>query len=429
MKALGQSRGRWLFALLAIGLVAMFVAACGGGGDDTGGGGGGETTSTEEGGGEETGGLTPTSTSENANYLYQDTPLGGGIHPGEGGEELEQKSIEAGEEAGAEAGEAKLPSAKIGVINFLNGIESSDRLADSATLAAGELGWETVVCDGKGTPSQFVACGNSLIAQGVDGILAIAIEPGQIQSVIRKANSQGIPIAQIGGGGVPLGDYNGNYGPDEAKAGELLTEGIFERLEALDGNPEVIVHSFAARWGAERTEQFEKAVSEQDKITIADNVVTDAADLVQFTRNTVTTEITQYPDAAAYWFTFDTTGQVGGGVISSKYPGKEFPDKPLVATFHGDLATLGLIAKGDIDLISDVNYDASSWMGIDGIATELGQEKPMSEENQPNYPVIGDAFTYLNIDRDNLPEEGNYMPTEWDVPAYFISKWKAEYGL
>lgn len=427
MSAFGHLRGRQLLALLMVALLAMFAVACGGSDDDTTGGGSETATTTEEGGGEEGAALTPTSTAEGASYLYSDTPLGGGIRAGEG--EPTEKSIKAGEEAGEEAGKATLPSGgTIGVINFLNGIESSDRLADSATFAAGELGWSTIVCDGKGTPSQFVACGNSLIAQGVDGIVAIAIEPGQIQSVLAKANSQGIPIAQIGGGGVPLGDFNGNYGPNEAKAGELLTEGIFEKLEPLEGNPEIIVHNFPSRWGAERTEQLEKAVSEQDKITIGDNVVTDAANLVPFTRNTVTTETTQFPDAAAYWFTFDTTGQVGGGVISSKYPGKEFPDKPLVTTFHGDLSTLGLIAQGDIDLISDVNYDASSWMGIDGIATELAREEPMSTENQPKYPVIGDAFTYLNIDKENLPEEGQYLPTEWDVPAYFITKWKAEYG-
>jgi ABC-type sugar transport system substrate-binding protein len=428
MNGFGKMRGRPIFALLLVVLLALFVAACGGDDETTG---GGDTTApaTEETtGGEEGGALTPTETAANASYLYGDTEFGGGIRAGEGGGELETKSIEAGEEAGAEGGKATLPAGKIGIINFLNGIESSDRLADSATFAAGELGWDTIVCDGKGTPSQFVACGNSLIAQGVNGILAIAIEPGQITSVIAKANSAGIPIAQVGGGGVPLGDYNGNYGPDEAKAGELLTEGIFEKLEPLEGNPEIIVHNFPAKWGSERTEQLEKAVSEQDKIKIGDNVVTDAADLVPFTERTVATQITQYPDASAYWFTFDTTGQVGGGVISSKYPGKEFPDKPLVATFHGDQATLGLIAQGDIDLISDVNYDASSWMGIDGIATELGQKKPMSTENQPKYPVIGDAFTYVNIDKENLPEEGLYMPTEWDVPAYFISKWKAEYG-
>lgn len=427
MSAFGNVRGRQLLALLLVALLAMFVVACGG--DDDSSSSGGETATTEETGGGESGALLePTETAANASYLYGDTELGGGIHPGEGGDELAEKSIKAGEEAGEEAGKATLPSGTIGIINFLNGIESSDRLADSATYAAGELGWKTIVCDGKGTPSQFVACGNSLIAQGVAGILAIAIEPGQITSVVAKANSAGIPIAQIGGGGVPLGDYNGNFGPNEAKAGELLTEGIFEKLEPLEGNPEIIVHNFPSRWGAERTEQLEKAVSEQDKIKIADNVVTDAADLVPFTERTVATQITQYPDAAAYWFTFDTTGQVGGGVISGKYPGKEFPDKPLVATFHGDQATLGLIAQGDIDLISDVNYDASSWMGIDGIATELGQKKPMSTENQPKYPVIGDAFTYVNIDKENLPPEGQYMPTEWDVPAYFIAKWKAEFG-
>ncbi len=427
MSGFGKLQGRLMFGLLAVLVMAFVAAGCGGSDDDTTG--GGETAATTEGGEEAAAALTPTATTENASYQYGDRDLGGGIHPEEGDPAVTEKSIEAGEEAGEEAGkQATLPSGKIGVINFLNGIESSDRLADAATRAAGEVGWETIICDGKGTPSQFVACGNSLIAQGVDGIVSIAIEPGQIQSVLAKANSQGIPIVQAGGGGVPLGDYNGNYGPDEAKAGELLTEGIFERLEPLEGNPEIIVHNFPAVWGSERTEQLEDAVAEQDKIKIGDTVVTDAANLVPFSRNTTTTQITQFPDAAAYWYTFDTTGQVGGGVISSKYPGKEFPDKPLVATFHGDLATLGLMAQGDIDLVSDVNYDASSWMAIDGIATELAREEPMSTENQPKYPVIGDAFTYLNIDKDNLPEEGKYFQTEWDVPAYFISKWNAEYG-
>lgn len=426
MSAFGKSRGRMLFALLTVTIVAMFAAACGGGGDDTTNGGGGETTASN-GGGEESSGLTPSSEAENASYLYGDTPLGGGIRPGSG--ELTEKSIEAGEEAGAEAGEAELPTATVGIINFLNGIESSDRLTDSVTFAAAELGWDSEVCDGKGTPAQFVGCGNSLLAQGVDAIVAIAIEPGQIQSVLNKAETQGVPVVQAGGGGVPNGDFSGNYGPDEAEAGQILTDALFERLGELEGNPEMIVHNFPARWGAERTEQLEDAIDEQDKIVIADSVVSDSADLVQFTRNTVTTELTQYPDAAAYWFTFDTTGQVGGGVISSKYPGQEFPDKPLVATFHGDLATLSLIAQGDIDIIADVNYDAATWMAIDGIAQELAREEPMSQENQPEYPVIGDAFTDLIITRDNLPEEGEYMPTEWDVPAYFISKWKAEYGV
>ncbi|HWH19669.1 MAG TPA: hypothetical protein VN671_03990, partial [Solirubrobacterales bacterium] len=129
------------------------------------------------------------------------------------------------------------------------------------------------------------------------------------------------------------------------------------------------------------------------------------------------------------WFTFDTTGQVGGQVIQSKYPGKEFPDKPLVATFHGDLATLQLIESGAIDMESDVNYDAAVWEGIDGIAQELAREEPMSKENQPTYPTIGDPFTYQIVNKENLPPEGEYVMPKWDVPSYFIAKWKAEYGV
>jgi ABC-type sugar transport system substrate-binding protein len=438
MRSIGLSRLR-LLGLIVLALAAMvIVVGCGGGGsssssatessepaetsEET----GSEGEESEEGEEAETS-ETSNPTLESAKYLSEGE-TGGGIRP-EGGAEQE-KAEKAGTAAGEEAKPAKLPEGKIGIINFLNGIESSDRLADSTTFAAGQLGWSTTVCDGKGTPSQFVACGNSLLAEGVNAIVAIAIESGQITPVITKAKAQGIPVIQVGGGAVPLGTFNGNYGPNEAKAGELLTEALFEKLDALEEEPvEINIHNFPAKWGSVRTEQLEKAVEGQSKIKVNQEVVTDAANLVPYTRNTVTTQITQNPDVKAYWFTFDTTGQVGGQVIQSKYPGKEFPDKPLVATFHGDLATLQLIESGAIDMESDVNYDAAVWEGIDGIAQELARKEPMSTENQPKYPGIGDPFTYQIITKENLPEAGQLVMPEWDVPSYFIAKWKAEYGV
>jgi len=436
MKSMGQPRLRLLgWAVLALAAL-LLVAGCGGGGSSSSSSTPETTTESEpaetegETGEEaeaEEGGETTNAALENATYLSEGE-TGGGIRP-EGGAEQE-KAEKAGTAAGEEAKPAKLPEGKIGIINFLNGIESSDRLADSTTFAAGQLGWTTTVCDGKGTPSQFVACGNSLLAEGVNAIVAVAVESGQITPVITKAKAKGVPVIQVGGGGVPLGTFNGNYGPNEAKAGELLTEALFEKLNGLEEEPvEIDVHNFPAKWGAERTEQLEKAVEGQSKIKINQEVVTDAANLVPYTRNTVTTQITQNPDVKAYWFTFDTTGQVGGQVIQSKYPGKEFPDKPLVATFHGDLATLQLIESGAIDMESDVNYDAAVWEGIDGIAKELARKEPMSTENQPKYPGIGDPFTYQIITKENLPEAGQYVMPEWDVPSYFIAKWKAEYGV
>ncbi len=431
MRSIGQSRLRLLgWAVLALAAV-LIVAGCGGGSSSSSS--TTETTSESEPTGGETGGETEggeettNAVLESASYLSEGE-TGGGIRP-QGGAEQE-KAEKAGTEAGEEKKLAKLPEVHIGVINFLNGIESSDRLADSTTFAAGQLGWKTTVCDGKGTPSQFVACGNSLLAEGVNAIVAIAIESGQITPVIKKAKAKGIPVIQVGGGAVPLGEFNGNYGPNEAKAGELLTEALFEKLETVEEEPvEIDVHNFPAKWGSERTAQLEKAVEGQSKVKINQEVVTDAANLVPFTRSTVTTQITQNPNVKAYWFTFDTTGQVGGQVIQSKYPGKEFPEKPLVVTFHGDLATLQLIESGAIDMESDVNYDAAVWEGIDGIAQELARKEPMSKENQPKYPVIGDPFTYQIVSKENLPEPGQYVMPKWDVPSYFIAKWKAEYGV
>jgi ABC-type sugar transport system substrate-binding protein len=422
MSVFGHMRGRLLLlAVLAV-AAGLVLAACGGGGSSSSSSEPAETSESSESGGGET-----NAALENATYLGEGE-TGWGIRPGEG--EFAKKAEEAGTEAGEEKEQVELPEVKIGIINFLNGIESSDRLADGTTFAAAQLGWSSTVCDGKGTPSQFVACGNALLAEGVDAIVEIAIEPGQITPVLQKAKSAGVPVVQVGGGAVPTGELSGNYGPNEAKAGELLTEALFEKLEPLEEEPvEMIVHNFPAKWGSVRTEQLEKAVEGQSKIKIADNVVTDAANLVPFTRSTVTTELTQNPNVKAYWFTFDTTGQVGGQVIASKFPGKEFPEKPLVATFHGDLSTLALMAQGAIDMTSEVNYDAAVWEGIDGIAQELAREEPMSPENQPTYPTIGDPFTYQIVTKENLPPEGEYAPTEWDVPSYFIAKWKAEYGV
>jgi len=314
----------------------------------------------------------------------------------------------------------------IGIINFLNGIESSDRLASTTKVAAKELGWKTIQCDGKGTPAQFVTCGNSLLDRKVDGIVEIAIEPSQIQSVLTKAKSAGVPVIQVGGGAIPNGDLNGNYGPDEAKAGKVLSDALFAKLQGVD-DPTVIDHDFPAAWAKTRTDQLRAALKAQDTVKSIADTTTDATDLVQFTRKTVTDQLTQHPDVKAFWMAFDTVGQVGGQVVAAKYKGKTFPDRPLVVTFHADLGTLDLMRKGDIDFTSEVNYDAGVWIGIDNMAELFARKTPMMQENQPSYPGVGDLFTYKIVDKTNLPPAGQYVEPKVDVPSYFGAKWKAEF--
>ena len=139
--------------------------------------------------------------------------------------------------------------------------------------------------------------------------------------------------------------------------------------------------------------------------------------------------LTANPDVKAFWFTFDTTGQVGGQVITAKFPGKAFPDKPLVATFHADLGTLDLMAKGNIDVTSEANYDAASWIALDQLASAWAYGTEISKVEQPIYPGVGDLFGYQIITKDNLPTAGEYVAPPVDVVSFFTAKWKAQYGV
>ena len=121
-------------------------------------------------------------------------------------------------------------------------------------------------------------------------------------------------------------------------------------------------------WGATRTDAFRKASRARTRSRSPPTTRPTPRTSCRSRARPSPTNLTKYPDLKAYWFTFDTTGQVGGQVIQSKYPGKKFPDRPLVATFHADLGTLELMRKGEIDVMSEANYDAASWMGIDQMA-------------------------------------------------------------
>ena len=289
------------------------------------------------------------------------------------------------------------------------------------------VGWDTNVCDGAGDPTKWVTCGNSLLDQGVDAVVAIGIDPGQIQLVVNKAKQAGIPILCVSGE-VPPG-YDAAFYPDEQLAGQMLGESLIAQLDALPGDTaELAVVDFALPSIHARTVVLDELLKDQPKIDVVARVDTDGANLVPGTRKQTSDIMTANPDLKAFWYAFDTAGQAGAPVVAQAFPGKEFPDRPLVTTFHADLGTIELMRQGLIDEVLDVNYDASSWMAIDSLSQFFARDTPFDQDPSPDYPGVGDLFDYQLVTKDALPPEGEYPEAEVDVVAYFTAKWNAEFG-
>jgi ABC-type sugar transport system substrate-binding protein len=393
----GTTKWRWIPLSLLIVLVAAVVVGCGGGGSSSSGE-EGESSSSSSG---------PT-----------------GVQEGSGGPK------EAAEEAAAKvAGKpVSLPAKKVGILQILGAIESAQRAENTIKDAIKTLGWSVTSCDAQGEPTKMASCGESLLNEGVEAIFVLGIEPSLIKAQLIKAKKMGVPMIEFSGQVEEDPNWTATYYPDEAKAGEILAASLMEKLETVEGTSDISVANYPAGWASVRTEQLEKDVEESGgKVKISAESVTDAANLVQGTEQTVTTQITQNPELKAFWFAFDSAGQAAAPVIASKYAGKEFPERPWVVTFHGDLGTLELMRKGDIDEVVDVPYDAAGWVAVDQAAQYFARKTPFDTNPQPTYGGF-ETYDYKTITKENLPPKGQYVEPTNDFVTFFKTKWKEEFG-
>jgi ABC-type sugar transport system substrate-binding protein len=343
-----------------------------------------------------------------------------------GGDERTARAVAAGEEAAAAAGgPVELPQKTAGILQILGSIESAQNAERNMREALDTLGWKQIVCDAQGDPTKMARCGDSLLDQGVDVMFVLGIEPSLIKAQMRKAKDQGVPVVGFGGqvGDDPL--WAGKYYPDDPESGEILTDYVMGRLGEIEGDKPVAVNSYPADWSRLRTDVFLNAIKEDPSIDLVAEQTTDAANLVEGTRKQVNDTLTAHPDLKVYWFGFDVAGQAGGQAVAAKFPGKSFPEKPLVVTFDADLGTQELMRAGAIDAVVDVPYYASAWIAADQAAEFFARDTPFDQSPQPDYPIT--IFDNVMITSENLPPEGQLRQTEDDFVAFFTTKWENEF--
>ncbi len=340
-----------------------------------------------------------------------------------------EKAKESGLAAATAAGTpVALPATTVGFVNIVGAVESAQRAERTFKEAATVVGWKVNSCDAQGDPTKMARCADTLLDQNVDVLVVLGIEPSLIKAQLNKAKKQNVPVVEFSGQVAPDPLFAGTYYPDESKAGQVLTDYLMPKLTELSADTvPIAVTDYPVQWSTERTDTLRAAVKDQSKVKIAVEATTDAANLVEGTRKQVNDQLTANPNLKAFWFGFDSAGQAGGQAVSAKFPGKQFPDKPMVVTFHADLATVELMRGGAIDAVSDVPYDASGWVAVDQIAGFLGRDTPMSPLPQPEYEGMGTIYDYVIVDTTNLPPAGEYRVPENDYQTFFTTKWKNEF--
>ena len=160
------------------------------------------------------------------------------------------------------------------------------------------------------------------------------------------------------------------------------------------------------------------------KLKISVSATTDPTNLIAGTQKLVSDALTADPNTKAIWVSFDTAGQAAGQVVSSKYAGKTFPNKPLVVTFHADPSTQGLMKSGGIDAVVDNNYDATAWELANATIEHFVRKTPFPAYGTSfKYPGIGDPLAYTIVTKGNLPKKANsYVAPPADVVTYFTDE-------
>jgi ABC-type sugar transport system substrate-binding protein len=338
-------------------------------------------------------------------------------------------SSTAGTAAGKAAGAAvNLPTGKkIGFLQIVAGIESADRAAKPIENAAKKLGWSYTLCDAAGDPGKMATCANTLMSQGVDAIFTDIGDASVIATAMREARAKNVPVIDVTG---KASGFDANYAPDEKRLGKLLSDYVSKKLGQLPDSPVPIATSeFPQPFAQQRTEELKAAVKADPKLKIVASASVDAANLITGTKQSAKDQMTQNPKLKMFWVDFDTAGQAIGQQVASTYPGKKYPDRPMVATFHADLGTVKLMRAGVIDVVADVAYDTASWIGVDQLLELWTRKTPLSQETQTAYGDQGDLYTYAIVDSTNLPADGKYAASKVDPASFFAAKWKAEFGV
>lgn len=320
----------------------------------------------------------------------------------------------------------------VGILQINAQSEIAARIAEGVRTPAELLGWTVLECDALGDPVKMANCGNSLLAQGADAIFSIAIEAGPITAQLREARDRGVPWITVGGGVTENDLMTAQYAPLETEMSDLLHAYLFERLEERPGEDKTLaISTFSQVWAGKQRSDDLYADIEDTNVTVVHEHVSNLADQIADARQSVTYQLTAYPDVDALLGGADYTLPVMAQVVAQRFPGKEFPERPLVLGYLDGMVNLNAIRSGGADALAAMRLDACGWVGIDQVAqwfargTDIDPDAYLKSKEVYGFDIREAAL----ITPENAPPEGEVWEPGYDFQTFFKEKWSAEFAV
>ena len=334
----------------------------------------------------------------------------------------------AGKAAGLKLGTIKLPKKTVGYLRYVGASAGDQRIYNGATAAFKVLGWKVITCDGQGTPTIILQCGNTLLADRPNVIVENSIPVTYLATVIKKAKAEHIPIVNIGGTVPQQNEYSATYAPNDTLLGNAMSTWLGNKLASLpQGQRQIIDQTFIGTWATARVAALNAHLNQYGE-TILTSPQADGMNLVAGTQSQMASLLTSYPTVKAIWITFDAAVQGAAQAVQTAYAGKTFPNAPLLVTFYAELPTLSLIANGDVSATVEGALEVWGWIAADQLAQYFSHHAALSKSTEPNYKGLGNYAKLTMVTQSNLPLTGQLVPPPVNYQSYFKAKWKAQFG-
>jgi ABC-type sugar transport system substrate-binding protein len=333
----------------------------------------------------------------------------------------------AGKKTGAAVGSpvAVPKNVTIGIVSVLSAAEALQRTQAAAKAATKVLGWKVKICDAQGQPAKAANCANTLIAQNVSAIIGEAIEPAWVAPQLKLAKSKGIIWLNDAGPVTPgnkLIAANTTY--SENDFGTAIGK---YAAKALGGKGEVANTEISAQYAIRaRTAALLAALKSAPGIKVVETHDVALADPVSDGRQFASAILTRYPKLSAILIGTDADSAGIVPVVAKKFPGKQYPDRPLVVGAFGDLAQLAMIRRGQMDAAIETPIESTAWIAVDRITEYLARKTSPPDGPHTGYPL--NLVPVTPVDKTNLPSDPKeYFPSPTDFVSFFKAKWSAEY--